>query len=219
MAVQFVGMLMDRSDRRLVRNTFRRSKVVYHITYHALPRSMIRPVRHTARDTQMTDVLVQCESMREAFRHWHAEQESLEEQLSESLAALSAYQSHLDAWQERLARERNELSEARAQWERERAAVEAEIDQSRAKARELASALDEQKQILECERSNWAQELEQLRAGGAAPQISAEPVTLAAPRAPKTMTESPVLGSIMEQFGKLRQQRASDRQALKKTTR
>jgi chromosome segregation ATPase len=157
--------------------------------------------------------------MREAFRHWHAEQESLEEQLSESLTALSAYQSHLDAWQERLARERNELSEARARWEQERTAVEAEIEQSRERAMELAAALDEQKQLLESERSKWAQELEQCRVTGTAPQAPAEPVTLAAPRAHKTMSESPVLGSIMEQFGKLRQQRASDRQALKKTTR
>lgn len=49
------------------------------------------------------------EAIRDTFRAWHTERESLDAQLGESLAALAAYQSHLDAWQQQLARERGEL--------------------------------------------------------------------------------------------------------------
>ena len=69
----------------------------------------------------MTDtILINCDAVRGAFRQWQAEQEPLEAQLSESLAALAAYQSHLDAWQQQLARERDELRTSRDQWEQER---------------------------------------------------------------------------------------------------
>ena len=159
--------------------------------------------------------------MRQTFRHWHAEQESLESQLAESLAALSAYQSHLDAWQQQLARDREELGKAREQWERDRAVGDcsAELEQLRGREKQLTDALEEQKRTLETERAKWAQELDQLRKDGGKAQPAPASGAASGPPTPKPMDESPVLGSIMEQFGKLRQQRASDRQALKKTTR
>ena len=40
---------------------------------------------------------------------WHAEREVIDSQLSESLAVLTAYQSHIDDWQQRLANDRDEL--------------------------------------------------------------------------------------------------------------
>jgi len=166
----------------------------------------------------MTNVLVQCESMRETFRHWHAEQESLEAQLAESLSALSAYQSHLDGWQRQLADERDELRKTREQWERDGGAAGSELAQARAKEKELTAALEEQKQILENERAQWAQELDQLRQSASPPQAASE--TAAAPgRKAAQVGHSPVLGSLMEQFGKLSQQRAIERQALKKASR
>ncbi len=55
-----------------------------------------------------------CDAVRETFRAWNAERDSLDSELSESLVALEAYQLHLDTWQQQLARERGELQSARA---------------------------------------------------------------------------------------------------------
>jgi chromosome segregation ATPase len=231
----------------------------------------------------MIDLLLpDCESIRGTFREWQAEHESLDAQLSESLAALAAYQSHLDAWQQQLARARTELQSLRNEFERQRADEEqsrshlqlsaaaseaelnaarneiaklhsglleraeetraadqrradlaAELEQARAKEQELNAALDEQRRLLEVERTNWAEESQRLRelaerrpeAGAAtAANVVQEPQeTSAAPRSasqnppPEQHSESPVLASIMQQFGKLRQQRANDREALRKS--
>ena len=73
----------------------------------------------------MTEMLLlEPESIRETFREWHAEHESLDAQLAESLSALSAYQSHLDTWQQQLARKRDELRKAREQFDADQAAAE-----------------------------------------------------------------------------------------------
>jgi chromosome segregation ATPase len=64
------------------------------------------------------------DSIRETFREWHAERESLDAQLAESLSALSAYQSHLDTWQQELAQKRDELRKAREQFDADQAAAE-----------------------------------------------------------------------------------------------
>jgi septal ring factor EnvC (AmiA/AmiB activator) len=184
---------------------------------------------------QMTEaLLVECESVRETFRVWHAEQESLDAQLSESLAALAAYQSHLDAWQQQLASERDALCASREEFERERAAADkgnvelvTELEQFRARETDLKLALDEQKRLLEGERAKWTEELRQMRETlerrkEANQARSDSPATIepARPAARINSAEShggnPVLGSIMEQFGKLRQQRAIDRQAQRK---
>ena len=195
-----------------------------------------------------TDVLIKTESLRETFREWHAEQESLDAQLAESLAALSAYQSHLDTWQKQLARERDELHKSREQWERDRTAAEkddaiqahssaealSELQSARARGQELKTALEQQQGLFETERAKWAEELRQLReiiaqrpepAGVTEPRRESESRPQADHRpaansaSADEATQSPVLSSIMEQFGKLRQQRASDRQTLKKTAR
>jgi hypothetical protein len=157
--------------------------------------------------------------MRQTFRHWHAEQESLEAQLAESLSALSAYQSHLDAWQQQLARERAELRKSGEQCEHDRSGAGAELEAARARELELKTELEEQKRVLEKERAEWAEKLSAARDAAPPVQQAPERSTAAAPQTAQQPDESPVLGSIMEQFGKLRQQRASDRQALKKTTR
>src|SRR5262245_21509985 len=62
------------------------------------------------------------EAVREPFRAWYAEHDSLDTELNESLVALEAYQLHLDVWQQQLARERDELRTAREQFDRDRAA-------------------------------------------------------------------------------------------------
>src|SRR3954469_6629391 len=113
-----------------------------------------------------------------------------------------------------------------------RAEVQTELELSRARERELKSALDEQKRSVEQERSQWSDELKQLRevverqleipaADEPAATIVRPTSDTPAPVPPSTSSaqppprESPVLSSIVEQFGKLRQQRAVERQANK----
>lgn len=232
------------------------------------------------------------EAIRETFRAWNAERDSLDAQLSESLAALAAYQTHLDSWQIQLVRDRDQLKAEREQFDRDqatagkshaessaavtnelngarekitalttlllnrteelrtldnrRAETQTELELARARERELKAALDEHKRLFEQERLQWAEELRQLREvlqrqldAAAEEQIAAieqasqpappvpTPPPVPAPPAPAAQPvqtqlsgvgarvlprENPVLGSIVEQFGKLRQQRAVERQ-------
>src|SRR5947207_1287120 len=64
---------------------------------------------------------INSQAIRESIRSWNAERESLDSQLTESIAALTAYQSHLDTWQRQLAADRKTLNEEREQFGRERA--------------------------------------------------------------------------------------------------
>jgi len=223
------------------------------------------------------------DAIRQTFQAWNAERDSLDAELSESLAALEAYQIHLDGWHQQLAREREELQNARGQFERDRlsadtnqseasaatiselhaarekisalttlllnrteelrtldnrrAEAQTELELARARERELTAALDDHKRSVEQERSHWAEELKRLRevierqleapvseAPMAAAQIpvASPPQTTPAPASPPSKTpsgdqprprENPLIGSIVEQFGKLRQQRAVERQA------
>jgi chromosome segregation ATPase len=224
-----------------------------------------------------------CETLRDSFGQWQAEQEVLDAEWSESLAALVAYQSHLDAWQQELVQERDALQHDRKAWEHDQAAAEKNSDKSssqtnaqlaearekittlsqllltrteelratdqrrgelttelelaRAHAKELAAGVEEQKRLLERERATWTQQMQHMREllelRAAAPAADEETaVSRPAPQSAATSNagprpvqasggggkpsqNNPVLGSIMEQFGKLRQQRATDRQAGK----
>ena len=266
--------------------------------------------------------IIQTDAVRESFQAWNAQRESLDSQLNESLAALAAYQSHLDGWQERLAKDREELCAMRESLEREqaeirtskdsvvcqqdelrktreqidrdrdelcvareqiarerttadqshaessatmgnelnaarekitalttlllnrteelrtldnkRAEVQTELELSRARERELKAALDEHTRSIEHERSEWAEELKELREvlerqldspvveEAAAARATERPAQAAEPPANSQSargasvvpSENAVLGSIVEQFGKLRQQRAVERQAV-----
>jgi len=222
------------------------------------------------------------EAVRETFQAWNAERDSLDAQLNESLAALSAYQSHLDNWQQQLARERDDLRTLREQFERDRAAseksrndasaalaseleaarekitalttlllnrteelrtldnrraeVQTELQLALAREKELKLALDQQKREVDEERSQWAEELRQFREvierqldSPTGPEPAAALERPAPPATPPNVVsgggggakvlprENPVLGSIVEQFGKLRQQRAVERQATSKS--
>lgn len=117
-----------------------------------------------------------------------------------------------------------------------RAELMTELELARAHAKELVAAVEEQKRTLEHERSAWTDQLHHMRKllerraeGAPAGVLEEAPVraTKDAPKPPsrpaaasggeKRAASSPVLSSIVEQFGKLRQQRAFDRQAGKKT--
>ena len=54
------------------------------------------------------------DAIRETFREWNAERDSLDAELSDSLAALEAYQLHLDAWQRNLRANAMNLQRPRA---------------------------------------------------------------------------------------------------------
>jgi septal ring factor EnvC (AmiA/AmiB activator) len=230
------------------------------------------------------------ESIRATFQEWSAERESLDSELSESFAALEAYQQNLDDWQRQLAEQREQLQAERGQFAQDQAAAQqsgseasakiaaeleaarektdsltalllsqtedlrmldnsraeaqAELELSRAREQELRVALDEHKRSLEQERSQWADELKQVRESlerqmeapaaqapaaqtpaaavqqtGQMPPTQPAPPASVQPQAPTSGSrstprgESPVLGSIIEQFGKLRQQRAVERQS------
>jgi hypothetical protein len=222
------------------------------------------------------------DALRESLHAWQSEQESLEAEWNESLAALAAYQSHLDGWQRELVEEREALRAERDAFERARVAaateqeqassqtiaalaearatvalqneqlvaraeelrtlekirsdLAAELDASRGIAKQLAADAADQKRAIEIERKVWTDQLAQFRDlleqratapvtgyDDVAMQRAAEAATPAPPRPAKApggerpSANNPVLGSIVEQFGKLRQQRASDRQAGRNT--
>jgi chromosome segregation ATPase len=218
--------------------------------------------------------LIDSEAIRGTFRQWRAEQEPLDAELAESLSALSAYQSHLDDWHAKLARERDDLRAAREQLDRDRAASESdhakfnqvnkelneardkiaalttmllsrteelrtldnrraedatELELTRARERDFAAKLDELKQVREQEQAQWAEESRHLRellehrletSETESPAAAADPPPRNVQRSESDrddpQADNPVLASIMEQFGKLRQQRTQDRPALKK---
>ncbi len=224
------------------------------------------------------------DAIRETFREWNEERNALDAELSESLAALEAYQNHLDEWHQQLVRERKELCDAREQFDRDRdlaaksqsetsaaalaelhearekitalttlllnrteelrtldssrAELQTELELARTRERESKAALDDYKRSVDQERSQWAEELKHLRTAierqleepplneaSTASEVSA-PASAAVPLTPTSSAnkpqtdatpfppgENPLLGSIAEQFGKLRQQRAVERQA------
>jgi chromosome segregation ATPase len=225
-------------------------------------------------------VLLDRDTIVDKFRQWDAAQQPLDAELSESLAALAAFQSHLEAWQSELARERESLQtlgdELSAERERlgceqgtaqldqtkltelttelhtsrdkvgalttsllsrteelrvldtRRAELATELELSRVREKELKVALDEIKQSREQERLQSTEETRRLREllesrpEASDPLVQAERLETgtaehrAAERHVEKQADNPVLASVMEQFGKLRQQRAMDRPAFKK---
>lgn len=167
------------------------------------------------------------QSIQESFREWQSEADTLDAQFAESLAALEAYQSHLDKWQSELAHEREELRAAQEELARSasREADPDEDDGEGAKQLDLAQqqilALREEVHRLERSRDELTTELEQIRkecnSGRDEPVRtgSGQGTSPSVANPGRTRTASPVLGSIVEQFGKLRQQRAQERHSGK----
>jgi phage tail sheath protein FI len=220
-------------------------------------------------------ILFDRDALRDTFDEWATAADSLDAQLSESLSALAAYQSHLDAWQRQLADERTDLIRVREQFEREQAAAAerqthsyadsgdeliaarqkvadltssllarteelstldsrrgelvAELELARDRELALTTALDEQQRLLDQERAKWtngsleatAQRGENVKpmedGTGENAGLVAEPSRRLASSSKDRSNSSAVLSSIVEQFGKLRQQRAVERQTSKKT--
>ena len=168
-----------------------------------------------------------------SFRDWQQEQTLLNAQLAESVAALDAYQSHLDGWQQELAHEREELKGQREALDRDRAAAGDAAQQIQQFSRQLKEmqtknsnltdkllARTEELRELECQRDAANRELAHARESVLTASLAAqqndssrasEPTRAAATKAEPRRSASPVLGSVMEQFGKLREQRSLNR--------
>jgi chromosome segregation ATPase len=205
----------------------------------------------------------------DSFSQWQAEQDALDAQVAESIAALEAYQSHLDDWQRELATEREELHRLRTAHERDQAlaepqserldAVQRELNEAHQKISSLTTALlARTEELRELDRMRVAVDHEltaaQAREQGLIAELEAErqraeagqrqPIARASrpaeqaprdekatstgpsatsgqpaasrPSAVPNQSANPVLGSVMEQFGKLRQQRSLGRQSNSK---
>lgn len=160
--------------------------------------------------------------VQESFQQLRCEEEVLDAQLSESLAALEAYQRHLDVWQQQLATEREELRIEREALERDRVTATENGDEELAHAREEIASLEARIEQYDQRQTELIAELDAQRLARDSAQHStldtsgdpdATSGKLSGGRQDKSAT--PVLGSIVEQFGKLRQQRALERQASK----
>ena len=212
-----------------------------------------------------TTITVDRELVHSSFRDWQAEQAVLDAQLLDSVAALEAYQSHLDGWQRELARERDELERLREELDREkvvdgnqhdknqqleqdlsrcarenhvaydgapgpnggaaatrsrRAEVNTELAVARSREKDLSSALEALQKSSDLQRLQWEaaivemrQQLEQSLEFAAVEAAAQAPVEANAsdPQVGPTTSANPVLGSLMEQFDKLRQQRSVGR--------
>jgi septal ring factor EnvC (AmiA/AmiB activator) len=112
------------------------------------------------------------------------------------------------------------------QMDERRTQLASELEMNQAREKELVAALEEQKRTLEQERTHRAEELRNLDRLKGSTDAEAQPssdkavASLEQTGRPSAtsgqMNENPVLGSIVEQFGKLRKQRAMDRQVLRK---
>ncbi|MEX2316954.1 MAG: hypothetical protein WD669_07370 [Pirellulales bacterium] len=169
-------------------------------------------------------------------RELNEAEEERDQSSSQATAQLAEARNKIALLTEQLLSRTEELREI----DQRRAELTTELELTRANAKQLATELEGQKRTLEHERSASTDQMSHMRElmdrhaerTPAPPQVDdavdAEPEeTLPIRKTPPKSTgkngvakgsaNSPVLGSIVEQFGKLRQQRASDRQTGKKT--
>ncbi|TWT38095.1 Chromosome partition protein Smc [Posidoniimonas corsicana] len=155
---------------------------------------------------------------------WSDQRQRYEADLQESFDALDAFQRQLDAWQRRLADEQEQLDEQRArlkeladangqadqsadQLKSENARLSEEAEQARQGQQDLQRQLEEARAELAREKQHWSGELE--RVAKLLEQQSAAPADAPAAAGPgPAVSGDPVLGSVVAQFSKLRQQRA-----------
>jgi chromosome segregation ATPase len=132
------------------------------------PDGASRPVRATAMNAVLT---THGQALRDTVRAWHAERDAIDSQLSESFEALVAYQSHLDEWQQQLARERQELQAAKEQFEQgcnEAGNRGKELQREQEELRAARATLDAERETLSAKQA----ELERERADLLAVQVA-----------------------------------------------
>lgn len=183
--------------------------------------------------------VVDRECVASSFREWQEEQQRLDTQLAESVAALDAYQSNLDNWQQELVREREELRQLRADLQRAQAAgggdtqqladltsefessrneierLRAELAAAQSRVQELNEAISTQQQSAESRDTQSHDALDAAITDAAASTGQVDAAKSGRGGVAPRRGVSPVLGSVMEQFGKLRQQRSLNRSTNK----
>lgn len=192
-----------------------------------------------------TPVVIDRESITNSFRAWHEEQQQLDARLAESVAALDAFQGNLDRWQAELVQEREELRQLREQLESDRApapAVSASIDEeaelehlrlelqqareqitaltadlalARAHELELGEALSAEQHSHDTHAFHQDDAFDEAVELVAAGSYRGDTAPTGKKRSAPRSGASPVLGSVMEQFGKLREQRSQSRSNTK----
>lgn len=185
------------------------------------------------------------ESITNSFRVWHEEQQHLDAQLAESVAALDAFQVNLERWQQELAQERDELKALRGQIESEKVqeplapgsgseeaeleALRTELEQARmqissltadlALARahelELGEALSAEQHSHDTHTFHQDEAFDEAVELVAAGSYRGDTAPTGKKRSESRGGANPVLGSVMEQFGKLREQRSQSRSNTK----
>jgi septal ring factor EnvC (AmiA/AmiB activator) len=190
-------------------------------------------------------VVIDRESITNSFRAWHDEQQQLDAQLAESVAALDAFQTNLERWQQELVQERDELKSLREQIEscqdqpataavsgNEEAALEqlrqeleqargqisaltADLALARAHELELGEALSAEQHAHDTHAFHQDEAFDEAVELVAAGSYRGDTAPTGKKRSEPRGGASPVLGSVMEQFGKLREQRSQSRSNTK----
>jgi chromosome segregation ATPase len=104
--------------------------------------------------------------LRDSFRAWHSEREAIDGQLSESLEALTAYQTHLDEWQQKLADERATVQTASDQLQLDREELEAaraEFQEAQASGSVVHEEIENERAALEATREELDRTFDQLQ--------------------------------------------------------
>jgi septal ring factor EnvC (AmiA/AmiB activator) len=190
-------------------------------------------------------VVIDRESITNSFRAWHEEQQQLDAQLAESVAALDAFQANLDRWQAELVQEREELRQIRSQLESERAqllngsahddeetsletlrlelqqaqqqitTLTADLALARAHELELGEALSAEQHAHDTHAFHQDEAFDEAVELVAAGSYRSDTAPTGKKRSEPRGGANPVLGSVMEQFGKLREQRSQSRSNTK----
>jgi len=185
------------------------------------------------------------ESIANSFRAWHEEQRQLDAQLAESFAALDAFQTSLERWQQELVQERDAMKALRGQLEgkcgetsvtassggevaelellrqelqqaREQiSALTADLALARAHELELGEALSAEQHSHDTHAFHQDEAFDEAVELVAAGSYRGDTAPTGKKRSEQRGGTSPVLGSVMEQFGKLREQRSQSRSNTK----
>lgn len=197
--------------------------------------------RHQELLDEMRRLREECDKLRQEQNDAHQALEAEKQTSQELRTALEAAHEGINAELEaRLEAINNELAQTRGSLdqrnevvhglEQERAALETELEMVRARAAELTESLDQERRKMAEDRAEWSTELKQLRrllerqarlstTQPAAADISSShhtpPDSQAAPDGSKSpRMDDPVVGSVLAQFDRIRQQRGTARAAV-----
>ena len=138
----------------------------------------------------------------ECIDQFNAGNDCLDAQFAESLAALEAYQSHLDAWHKELAAERAALEQERAALVGGNTDDAGQIDAVNNELKMMRSLLERQAGLVD---------------SVSHPNPTPKPADVVAEPKPRPKSSGdPVIGSVVAQFDKLRKQQAQARTQPKK---